>query len=241
MFCRTLFRFFPAVAAILLASLTGCDSRYYSSDFRNLDNDFGKAPNDTTSSTDTISKVFELKGEFSLKSTLVPEKLEIAAIDDSLNITEKVSAKITRNRTEFSFWVDEQEYPLRAARFKFTCTFPAPNDSLKMEFVSYLPVNKNEPVKLDIFDALLSSRIESLVTKEGYSFFEAREVAAREASRLLEPQNSNKYGIENYPANKDSLEPLIYLYGRHFQEDLTFYATFNKLKKAVGTDKSWSQ
>ena len=239
---RTLFRFFPAVAATLfLTSLTACDSYYHSSDFRNLDNDFGKAANDTASATDTVPKVFELRGEFRLKSTLVPEKLEIAVIDDSLNIIEKTSAKITRNRTEFSFWIDEQEYPLHAARFKFTCTFPAPNDSLEMEFVTYLPVSKNESVKLDLFDALIGSRIESLVKQEGYSFFEAREVAGREASRLLEPQSSNKYGIENYPASKDSLEPLIYLYGRHFQEDSTFYASFDKLKKTLGSDKSWSQ
>ena len=39
---RTLFRFFPAVAATLfLTSLTACDSYYHSSEFRNLDNDFG--------------------------------------------------------------------------------------------------------------------------------------------------------------------------------------------------------
>lgn len=240
--CRNLFHFFlTAAATLFLTSFTACDSRYYSSDFRNLDNDFGKAANDTASATDTVPKVFELRGEFRLKSTLVPEKLEIAVIDDSLNIIEKTSAKITRNRTDFSFWIDEQEYPLHAARFKFTCTFPAPNDSLEMEFVTYLPVSKNESVKLDLFDALIGSRIESLVKQEGYSFFEAREVAAREASRLLEPQNSNKYGIESYPATKDSLEPLIYLYGQYFLEDSAFYASFNKLKKALGSDKSWNQ
>lgn len=68
--------FLTAAATLFLTSFTACDSRYYSSDFRNLDNDFGKAANDTASATDTVPKVFELRGEFRLKSTLVPEKLK---------------------------------------------------------------------------------------------------------------------------------------------------------------------
>ena len=104
-----------------------------------------------------------MSGNFGLASQLIPEKLEVSAVDASMKKISTRSAKIMRDRTDFSFWVEEQEYPVRVARFKFTCAYPYPNDSMKMEFVSYLPVESRQSVTLDIFSALLSTRIEKIV------------------------------------------------------------------------------
>ena len=238
MFCSRQ-KLFPLI--LFCMSLVACDNYYHASDFKNLDDDFGKESADTVS-VDTVRKTFEIEGSFNLASMLVPEKLEVAAVDDSLNKLTSVSAKIQRTRTNYSIWVESQKYPSNVARFKFTCVFSTSNgpaDDIKMDFVSYLSVHNGEGIRLNMIDALLSSRIESLVKDDRYSFGEAENIAAREVNRLLEIENNNKYGVENYPAKKDSLEQLVYLYGRPFQKDSTFYSAFTKLRNAVGSNKRW--
>ena len=238
MFCWIRKFLFLSVVA-LCSCFIACDSYYHGSNFKNLDDEFGIAPAETTL-TDTVLKNFEVSGNFGLASQLIPEKLEVSAVDASMKKISTRSAKIMRDRTDFSFWVEEQEYPVRVARFKFTCAYPYPNDSMKMEFVSYLPVESRQSVNLDIFSALLSTRIEKIVKEEGRSFAEADGIATRELNQLLEIKNYNKYGVENYRADKDTLKPLVYLYGRIFLQDTTFYSAFKKMKKAVGGSKRWS-
>ena len=234
--CRMIF-----LLVLFGMGLVACDNYYHTSDFKNLDEDFGKETADTVT-VDTVRRTFEIEGEFALASTLIPETLEIFAVDDSLNEVSSVFAKIQRSRTDFSIWAKSQMYPSNVALFKFTCAFSAssgPVDEMKMEFVSYLRVHAGEKVTLNIIDALLSGRIESLVKDDRYSFGEAENIAAREVNRLLEVENNNRYGVENYPEEKESLEKLIYLYGRHYLKDSAFYGAFTKLRNVVGSDKRW--
>ena len=228
-----------SLGALLCGLFTACEIRtYYADDFENVDKNFGKKQS-VNGSADTASRMFSLKGEFALFSVLEPENLEIVSVDQSLNGVDSVSAQIVRKKADITFSTSELQMPSSIVKLKFSCVFADSPQMDPMEFEEYVRVSENEPVKVKLLDALMTERIEGLVRKEDYSYAEAHDVAYLEVSHLLEWGDDNKYGLENEPLPKAELETPIYLYGRFFLQDSTFYQTLKKLSKSVKKNTTW--
>ena len=225
---------------VLLCGLfSACENRtYYADDFENVDKNFGVKPSGG-GPADTVSQSFSLKGEFALMSVLEPKNLEIVSVDGSLDGVDSVPTRIVREQTDFSFSASGLQMQSSLVKLKFSCVFVNSPQMEPMEFVEYASVLENEPVKIGLLGALMAERIEDLVRKEDYSYGEAHDVAYLEVSHLLEWENDNKFGIENEPLPKEELEIPIYLYGRFFLQDSTFYETFKKLSKSVKKNTTW--
>lgn len=230
---------------ILCILYTACETRtYYSDDFENVDENFGRTSStEKETYSDSSARRISLVGIFHLASELEPTKLEIVSVDDSLKELDSVTAKIEWRRQLYEFESGELYYPSLWAKLKFTVVFKdslnATSDAKPMEFVEYVKVNKDSPLKITLEKALFVKRIEALVSKKGYTYAEAYDRAHLEASWLLEWNSENKFGVANASMPEEGLEILTYLYGRLFLMDSTFYKTVNVLADSVGTSASW--
>lgn len=208
----------------------------YASDFENVDDKFGKnVPSEAD--IEISGRSFPIEVESAL-AALKLKNLEVVTVDDSLNGVDSVVARFNADKDRF--YTDSLFFKNSSiAKLKFTCVFEDSKDSKTMDFVEYVRVQERSTVYVRLFDALLSKRIEYLVQKKGYSYSDAYDKAYLEASWLLEWRTDNKYNVSNAALPKEMLTPLVYLYGRFFLKEPSFYKTFTELADSVGGSSSW--
>ena len=95
----------PAGAALMVA----CSDTYYADDYRNYDKEFGREQDEEVGvdsiEWDTVR--LELGGKFNLASVLEPVQLNISALNKKLERQQTVSARIVRNRLDFTYKAKE--------------------------------------------------------------------------------------------------------------------------------------
>ena len=228
---------------ICMAMMAACTTdTYYADDYRNCDREFGlqEADPDTDEeySTDTVRS---LEGGFNLASFLEPVKLEIGSLDKDLEKQESVTARIERNRIDFTYKVKEMLFTEPFVEFDLTCRFRDSKDTTEMQFRSIAKLSDKNARNISLYRLLESEYLKKLVQKEGESFDLARKHTHQAIHDLLDPEVEFKYGIGNAPYGSDTLETFAYLYGLFFMQDMTFYKNFKKLSKAVGGEKKWDE
>lgn len=230
-FARLLFLSLAACCSLLVA----CGGDYYASNFVNEDDKFGWS---SSSADDEIAdRSLTVEGVICLSSVLKLQKMEVVSLDDSLNGVDSVVAHLNEDR--YSFSTDSLFFKSSIAKLKFTCVFDSVKNSKSMDFVEYVRVHGTSRVEVNLLDVLLSKRIEYLVQQKGYPYQEAFDKAFLEASWLLEWQTDNKFGVSNAALPRNDLEALVYLYGRFFLKESSFYKTFTELSDSVGGSSAW--
>ncbi|MBR4784330.1 MAG: hypothetical protein IK012_03645 [Fibrobacter sp.] len=231
--------FLPASVALMVA----CTDTYYADDYRNYDREFGRNLEDD--GNDSIqgweTKWLGLEGKFNLTTALEPLQLDIYALDDKLERQEKVSARIVRNRLDFTYKAKEIKFEKPFVEFDFVCRLRDSKDTTEMQFTVYANLNEKKAADIDLYHALESKYLKKLVQKKGESFNMARKHAHEAIHDLLDPEQEFEYGIENAPYGNDTLETLAYHYCRFFLKDSVSYKNFKKLVDAVGGEKKWDE
>lgn len=235
----------PYPIAILLsvytALMVACGSdTYYASDYRNYDKEFGRQDSDSdTDEEGTADTVRSLDGQFKLASFLEPVKLEISSLDKNLKKQESVTARIERNRTDFTYKVKEMLFTEPFVEFGLTCRFRDSKDTTEMQFRALAKLSDRDARNIDLYHLLESEYLKKLVQKEGESFDLARMHTHQAIHDMLEPEQDFRNGIRNVPYGNDTLETFTYLYCLFFLEDTTFYSNFRKIASAIGSGKKW--
>ena len=234
-----LLKFVVFAYAVLLAAC-GSDT-YYSGHYENIDDKFGKQPIATDTSTkENFNKSIAFEGKFNLVSVLEPVKLEITALDENFEKTQTVSARIERNRLDFTYKAPEIHFYRPYAQIDFTCRFRDTKDPTEMQFTILANLKENGFQNIDFYRTIESGYLKKLLKKnESYSF--AKWHTRQAIHNLLDPELEYEYGIENAPYGADTLEALAYNYSLFFTWDSTFYKNFKKLLQAVGGSKKWDE
>ena len=230
------------VVFAIVAMLAACGSdTYYSGHYENIDDKFGKQPiTIDTSARENLDKSVAWEGQFNLVSVLEPVKMEISALDENFEKTQTVTARIERNRLEFTYKAPELYFHKPYAQLDFTCRFRDSKDPTEMQFTILANLKENGFQNIDFYRTIESGYLKKLLKKnESYSFAEWH---TRQAiHNLLDPELDYEYGIENAPYGADTLEALVYNYSLFFTWDSTFYKNFKKLLQAVGGSKKWDE
>ena len=230
------------VVFAIVAMLAACGSdTYYSGHYENIDDKFGKQPIATdTSAKENFNKSIAFEGKFNLVSVLEPVKLEITALDENFEKTQTVSARIERNRLDFTYKAPEIHFYRPYAQIDFTCRFRDTKDPTEMQFTILANLKENGFQNIDFYRTIESGYLKKLLKKnESYSF--AKWHTRQAIHNLLDPELEYEYGIENAPYGADTLEALAYNYSLFFTWDSTFYKNFKKLLQAVGGSKKWDE
>lgn len=230
------------VVFAIVAMLAACGSdTYYSGHYENIDDKFGKQPIATdTSAKENFNKSIAFEGKFNLVSVLEPVKLEITALDENFEKTQTVSARIERNRLDFTYKAPEIHFYRPYAQIDFTCRFRDTKDPTEMQFTILANLKENGFQNIDFYRTIESGYLKKLLKKnESYSF--AKWHTRQAIHNLLDPELEYEYGIENAPYGADTLEALAYNYSLFFTWDSTFYKNFKKLSQAVGGSKKWDE
>ena len=234
-----LLKFIVFTYALLLAAC-GSDT-YYSGHFEDMDDKFGKtAPTIEISTNKNFDKTLALEGKFNLVSVLEPVKLEITPLDENFEKTVTVSARIVRNRLEFTYKAPEIHFHKPYAQLDFTCRFRDSKDTTEMQFTILAQLEESGSLNIDFYSTLESNYLKKLL-KKNESFGLATKHTRQAIHNLLDPELEYDYGIENAPYGADTLEALAYEYCLFFTWDPVFYKNFKKLSEAVGGDKKWDE
>lgn len=227
----------PAGAALMVA----CSDTYYADDYRNYDKEFGREQDEEVGvdsiEWDTVR--LELGGKFNLASVLEPVQLNISALNKKMERQQTVSARIVRNRLDFTYKAKEMELATPFVEYDFVCRHRDSKDTAEMHFTAYASFSEDNAANIDLYHALESKYLKKLVQKKGESFNLARKHAHIAIHALLDPEQETEYGIKNAPYGNDTLETLAYHYTLFFLKDSLFYKNFEKLADAVGGDKRW--
>ena len=235
----------PLVPLGLAALMVACSDTetYYADDFRNRDKEFGESQNGNSSEASPAweDTALALEGSFNLASFLEPVELEISSLDGNLKKLESVSARVIRNRIDFSYKAPELKFPTPYAELDFVCRYRDSKDTSEMHFTAYADLSAKNATGIDLYRALESGYLKELVQKQGEPFALARKHAHAAIHDLLDPEREYEYGVENAPYGNDTLEVLAYHYGLFFLRDTVFYRNFKKLYAAVGGKKKWDE
>lgn len=228
---------------ICMAMMAACTTdTYYADDYRNCDREFGLKEADSGAvekvAADTLRSI---EGGFNLASFLEPVKLEIGSLDKDLEKQESVTARIERNRIDFTYKVKEMFFTEPYVEFDLTCRFRDSKDTTEMQFRSIAKLSDKSARNINLYRLLESEYLKNLIQKEGESFDLAQKHTHQAIHDLLDPETEFKYGIGNAPYGYDTLETFAYLYSLFFMKDTTFYKNFKKLSKAVGGEKKWDE
>ena len=241
-----MFRAPYSIATLLLicmAMMAACTTdTYYADDYRNCDREFGLQESDSdTDEKDAADTLRSIEGGFNLASFLEPVKLEIGSLDKDLEKQESVTARIERNRIDFTYKVKEMFFTEPYVEFDLTCRFRDSKDTTEMQFRSIAKLSDKSARNINLYRLLESEYLKNLIQKEGESFDLAQKHTHQAIHDLLDPETEFKYGIGNAPYGYDTLETFAYLYSLFFMKDTTFYKNFKKLSKAVGGEKKWDE
>ena len=225
--------------AALMVACFGSET-YYAGDCRDLDKEFGMEESADSLDSSVYSNVNrELGGRFNLASNLEPVQLEIFSLTTDLKKLKSVTARIERNRIEFTYKAPTMEFPTGLALLEYTCRFRDVKESEEMKFSAYANLVNTGTVNVVFYHALESDRLKKLVQEKGESFNLARKHVYGAIHELLDPEREFAYEISNTPYGTDTLEALAYQYSLFFNGDSTFYRNFKKLSSAVGGSKRW--
>ena len=234
-----LLKFVVFAYAIMLAAC-GSDT-YYSGHFEDVDDRFGQQPIAIdTSANEIFDERIAFEGRFNLVSVLEPVKMNISALDENFEKMGTVSARIERNRLEFTYKAPEIHFQEPFAQIDFTCRFRDSKDTTEMQFTIIANLKEKEFQNIGFYRTIESAYIKKLLKKnESYSL--AKLHTRQAIHNLLDPELEYEYGIENAPYQLDTLEALAYNYCLFFTWDSTFYKNFKKLSQAVGGSKKWDE
>ena len=225
-----------AFAALMVACGT---ETYHADDCRNLDSEFGVKSGEDTATSQWKETTRELEGRFNLPSFLEPVELKVSSLDDKLEKQNSVSARIARNRLDFTYKVPEMKFPSPVAQLDFVCRYRDSKDTTEMRFTAFEKVVINNP-SVNLYSVLESEYLKKLMRK-GESVDLAQRHAHIAIHDLLDPEQEYKYGVANALYGMDTLEALAYHYCLSFMQDSLFYKNFGKLSAAVGGDKKWDE
>ena len=225
-----------AFAALMVACGT---ETYHADDCRNLDSEFGVKSGEDTATSQWKETTRELEGRFNLPSFLEPVELKVSSLDDKLEKQNSVSARIARNRLDFTYKVPEMKFPSPVAQLDFVCRYRDSKDTTEMRFTAFEKVVINNP-SVNLYSVLESEYLKKLMQK-GESVDLAQRHAHIAIHDLLDPEQEYKYGVANALYGMDTLEALAYHYCLSFMQDSLFYKNFGKLSAAVGGDKKWDE
>ena len=237
-FSRILAVFSLACTALMVA----CGSEtYYADDYRNHDRDFGFDSEETTVSEPEVwnDTLIALEGNFRLASFLEPVQLDFYSLDEKLERQKSVSARIARNRLDFSYKAKELLFGTPTAELELVCRFRDSKDTTEMRFHAYMKLSDKGARDIALYPLLESDYLKKLVQKEREPFNLARKHAHQAIHDMLDPEQDFEYDIRNAPYGNDTLETFTYLYCLFFLEDTTFYSSFRKIASAIGSDKKW--
>lgn len=177
-----------------------------------------------------------LSGRFLLADSLVPVKLKITVVDEHLDSIKSVKATVVKNSDgSYAYVSDLTDYPLGYVKFTYTCLLA--DSTNKMKFVQYADLSRDSSPVLNIFEALESERVESLVKKEDFYLQQAKSKALREAYRMLDCEELVK-STEN-PLENLWWAPYLYSKYEIASSGKTFYKAYNEMRSSLGTGKSW--
>ena len=171
-----------------------------------------------------------LEGRFLLNKRLTPIGIDVTLIDENLDSIGTLKTELIRQRNgDINFVTDSVEIHTPYLRIGFTCAYADSSGGYAMDFVQYVDISNNSTPTLSLADALGSKRIQFLIQEDGFYLENARDKAMREIRGMLDFD----------PQGNMTLNDLIYQICIVEKPDTVFYASYEKLRNAVGEDKTW--
>lgn len=162
----------------------------------------------------------EIQGHAEYLPSMMPEFFRIVTVDSKLNPRDSFELYPV-DVYKFINGLRDYEYPY----LKIVTVFPAEGEQKQMEFVQYMRLSKAgsySRLNQNLYAALASKRVETLVQKENYDFDNAIDTAFSEMGRVFGVDLSDAY------EKKYDLAPFVYC--RHEISDSVFYHDFEEFR-----------
>ena len=175
-----------------------------------------------------------LRGTVKYLKDLKPEKVKIVSVDAKLNPIDSIEVPVEKNDDgEYAFKVDDRDYEYPFV--KIVPVFPLDKNA-KMEFAQYVRLREyNIDIALNLPEAVMSGRIETLMREKELDFDSARARAIyemRQSFNTMSDVMSYEMYVYEYIANEARLNGLLmYIYCRHEISDSVFYSTFKEYRE----------
>ena len=221
----------PAIAFLSVSFFAGCDDHSYDrSNVKKHDGSRIFSPHDTT------GNIAALSGKFSLNPTLVPQKIEITAVDEDLEELETFKAKIRKDDSlGYVFSSDSNYYPITYAKLTFTCT--RGDSKNEMTFEEYVDFAETPSPTLNLLGALESNRVKDLVQNDGFYLGNAKKKAAREIYKLFGLEWQEAVDFASDSIKFDALRLMPYLLAKYDGPDSVFMHNFEAMSSALAKNK----
>ena len=170
-----------------------------------------------------------LQGLVEYALPMVPECVRIERLDEHFKSVDSIEVPIDSTiKNAFAFKVGERDYEMPFV--KIVAIFL--NGEKRVEFSQYVRLGDyNGNLKLNLNEALVAGRIDSLMQKENLDYAAAEEKARSEMTQLFGLDFSalyaNRYREVHYANKWEMYKP--YLYCRHEISDSLFYSDYKEL------------
>ena len=179
----------------------------------------------------------ELYGSLEYMPSMTPESIRIVKLDYSLNPIDSFEVELDSGdfaSKRFSVASRDYESPI----VKIVTFFPLGEKS-KMEFPQYYHLHEyNSNITLNIYGAIISGRVETLVRNENYSLEKAKTKAYDELAKALGMSTDNleqlgfyEYYYDGWNRERGLFDLLPFVLCQHEISDSAFYREFNELRK----------
>lgn len=183
-----------------------------------------------------------MRGTVHYLKNMKPEKVKIVRLDEKLYPIDSIEVPVEKNYNgEYAFKVDDRDY--EHPFVKIAPVFPLGKNA-KMEFAQYVRLrDSNIEIELNLPEAVMSGRIETLMRELGLEFDSAMTrtmIEMQFAYTLVTNFNtvwnsifSNRFYVYEYAGNEANLNGLLmYIYCRHEISDSVFYSTFKEYRES---------
>ena len=175
----------------------------------------------------------ELGAEVEFMPSMNAESVRIVNVDAALNPVDSFEVPVDSvdwYSKGFSLGSRDYEYPY----MKLVTIFPYGKNS-KMEFVQYYKLSSyNKHVMLQIYGAIISGRVETLVREEKYSLSDAIDKAYEELEKALGTEinwpESRSFTDRSVYQESSLFDYWPYVLCRHEVSDSVFYSDFKELR-----------
>ncbi|WP_254842376.1 hypothetical protein [Fibrobacter sp. UWB11] len=186
-----------------------------------------------------------MRGTVHYLKDMKPEYVKVMRLDEKLYPVDSIEAPVEKNYDgEYTFKVDDRDYEFPFV--KIVPVFPLDKNE-KMEFAQYVRLREsNIEIRLNLPEAVMSGRIETLVREKGLEFDSAMTQAIKEmqfAYNLVSNVGTNystvwndvfdkRLDVYEYMRSEANLNGLLmYIYCRHEVSDSVFYSTFKEYRE----------